>query len=543
MKTKVAIILTISAFSLITFYLIGKNTSFLNKVVPKKAVEKNNFNLLNQNQKDKAKEPLVLKPSKLLIPEKFKKGVFTKDRYLNIPEGYEAQVFATGFKKPRAMVFDYKFDIFMTDITGSVYLIKFDVDAISKVIEIDKGLRNPHGIDYVLGDLYVAEEHQVSVYRKTDANGKFEKKETLIKNLPSGAGHFTRTVRVIGNKIYVAIGSSCNLCKESDNRRASIVTYNLDGSGEEIFATGLRNTVDFKLHKEGLVGVDNGRDLIGDSLPPEEINIIKKGKHYGWPYCYGNKIPNPEYPNKKDFCQNQTEAPFFELPAHTAPLGITQPQISSETYITLHGSWNSSTPVGYKIVKLDLKNKDAGVENFVTGWLDETGEVWGRPVNTLISPFGELFISDDKAGVVYKLRKVGKSATEGESVDEKLKKETIQKGKEVVETLNKKDMTKLSTLVHPKKGVLLNLYYGIDPNTALILKKENIENAFSDNKEYLIGYGDGTGDPIYTTYKNYFETLIEHNFLDAEAITFNKTYGYINEADNYKDVFKDSVSV
>src|SRR5262249_33181191 len=150
-------------------------------------------------------------------------------------------------------------------------------------------------------------------------------KEVIIPSLPT-AGHVTRTV-VVGpdDKLYVSIGSSCNVCEESDPRRAAVVQYSLDGQQQQIFASGLRNSVGIVFHKDAqgiydLWSVDNGRDNIGDDLPPDEVNILQAGDNYGWPYCYGKNIPNPEYPDRTEYCQNQTQPPLYELQAHSAPL-------------------------------------------------------------------------------------------------------------------------------------------------------------------------------------------------------------------------------
>ena len=154
-----------------------------------------------------------------------------------------------------------------------------------------------------------------------------------------------------------------------------------------------------------------GRDLIGDDLPPEEVNIIEKDKHYGWPYCYGLAVANPEYPDKTNFCQEQTELPLFQMQAHSAPLGLIFPnqqstfpdELDSNLFIAFHGSWNRSIPTGYKIVRLKVDNPHTAPINFITGWLDESGKVWGRPAGINFDQNGVLYISDDQAGVIYRV--------------------------------------------------------------------------------------------------------------------------------------------
>lgn len=244
----------------------------------------------------------------------------------------------------------------------------------------------------------------------------------LIDDLPEG-GHSTRPT-LIGpdGKMYVSVGSSCNVCEEDDNRRAAVVRYNLDGSGEEVFAEGLRNSVGLAFHLNPetmqfeLWSVDNGRDLIGDELPPEEVNILTKGKHYGWPYCYGQQIANPEYPDHTDYCKQTTISPIYEMQAHSAPLGITFPTnlageqigeltriLRDKAIITFHGSWNRTTPTGYKVVTVDTTQPGTREQDLITGWLLPDGTTWGRPVDVKFSPAGDMYVTDDAAGVIYRI--------------------------------------------------------------------------------------------------------------------------------------------
>jgi glucose/arabinose dehydrogenase len=153
-------------------------------------------------------------------------------------------------------------------------------------------------------------------------------------------------------------------------------------------------------------GVDNGRDLIGDDLPPEEVNIIKQGEHYGWPYCYGRGVANPEYPDKKEFCQS-TESPIVEMQAHSAPLGMRfyeagnwPDRYDGSLFVGFHGSWNRSVPTGYKIVRID---KDLKVHDFITGWLNEANDkAWGRPVDILFVG-DDMYVTDDAGGRIFKV--------------------------------------------------------------------------------------------------------------------------------------------
>ena len=216
--------------------------------------------------------------------------------------------------------------------------------------------------------------------------------------------------------MYVSIGSSCNVCEENDPRRAAVVRYDSDGGGETVFSSGLRNSVALAFHPESgeLWAANNGRDRIGDDLPPEEINILSEGKHYGWPYCYGDGIMNPEYVNDPSLCE-ETIAPVFDMQAHSAPLGMRfynggqfPAEYRGDLFIAFHGSWNRSKKTGYKVVRVRVEDGlPVSIEDFVSGWLMPDETRWGRPVDVEISPDGSMFVSDDHQGKVYKITYTG----------------------------------------------------------------------------------------------------------------------------------------
>lgn len=342
---------------------------------------------------------------------------------INAPEDVEVSVYARGIQSARFFAFGPNDAMFVgSSSDDGIYVVRdMDGDGTAEdVKKIDKDLNTPHSVFYYNGDLYLAEETRVSVYRNMNEDGTYEKKDVIIDNLPggnrlTGGGHKTRTVAVgPDNKLYVSIGSSCNVCVEDDTRRATIMRYNLDGSGEETLATGLRNTVGFDFNDAGeLYGADMGRDLIGDDIPPEEINKIEQGKNYGWPYCYGDRINNPEFKDKVQYCKEKTEAPSFEIQAHSAPLGflfmkaierdVWPEQFQNGYFVALHGSWNRTTPTGYKVVWIDTSGPQAKLHNFLTGFLDDKGSVWGRPVGLGFDSNGNLYVSDDKQDLIYKL--------------------------------------------------------------------------------------------------------------------------------------------
>ena len=422
MKKKTASLLII--FVLIDIFILGivavilirRNTGFLTFNISDKDLSKNNTNNDLEATPEENDPYIELQEQILIVPDELKKGTFSETRKLNLPEGVKISLYASGMKAPRSMTFDEAGNMFVTDKSdGKVLLIKDDNsdDIGDPKIVIDSSLRNPHGIDYFEGDLYVGEEHQIIVYRGIKFDGKFTNKEVLVKNLPTG-GHVTRTV-VIGpdRKMYVAVGSSCNVCEEEDNRRAAISRYDLDGSKMELFAVGLRNTVGFVFSPDGKIwGVDNGRDLLGNDIPPEEVNIIEEGKNYGWPYCYGSGVNNPEFSDKKTFCASETAYPTYEMQAHSAPLGIDyiyednnplDDILNDQLLISFHGSWNRTVPTGYKVVRIDTNDKEAESIDFVTGWLQKNGSAWGRPVDIESGEDDAFYITDDHAGAIYRL--------------------------------------------------------------------------------------------------------------------------------------------
>ncbi len=274
----------------------------------------------------------------------------------------------------------------------------------------------PHGLAFYNGYLYVAEETRISRY-PYQGDGNVGAREIIVDGLPSGGEH-SHVSRTIGfsssGKMYVSVGSSCNICEEADARRAAILEYNAEGSGERIFARGLRNSVGFVFHPSTgeIWATDNGRDWLGDNLPPDEINIVREGGHYGWPYCYGNNVVDPEF-NNAMFCATAEES-THTMQAHSAPLGlrfIEGPQFpqdwQGDLLVAYHGSWNRTEPTGYKVVRLDVSgNTIVGESDFISGWLLSNGSKLGRPVDLIFDSNGALYISDDKANVIYRVTRL-----------------------------------------------------------------------------------------------------------------------------------------
>ncbi|MFA5134445.1 MAG: PQQ-dependent sugar dehydrogenase [Patescibacteria group bacterium] len=414
------------------YYFLKDNTSVLSGPLTNDQLDENNLNNTNaatntatNAARDSGSEGspadlVTLVPLELTVPEQYATGVFAQNRMLNAPAGFTVSVFAAGLQEPRFMAFDNEGNLIVADKgAGALYVLPDENGdgAADGKIQIDSGLRVMHSVFYYKGNLYAAEEHQVSVYRSFRPDGTYTTKEIVVPGLPSDGGHSTRTV-VVGpdEKMYVSIGSSCNLCEETDGRRAAIMRYDLDGSNGEVFASGLRNSVGIEFYDGDLWAVDNGRDRIGDDIPPEEVNVIAKGGHYGWPYCYGDRIVNPEYAGAREaFCTDETVPPAYSMQAHSAPLGMEfmaseaensgnfPHNLAGNLFIGFHGSWNRTVPTGYKVVRIDTNSAGSGTINFVTGWLQEDGNAWGRPVDVEFSPDGTLYISDDEAGAIYRV--------------------------------------------------------------------------------------------------------------------------------------------
>jgi glucose/arabinose dehydrogenase len=347
-----------------------------------------------------------------------------------IPPGFALMVYAEGLDGPRFMAFGPdtgagpNFEIppaalYVTAIrAGEVVALpdrNQDVLADDKVVFTD-GLRSPHGIAWHDGWLYVGETHQVIRLRDTNGDLRADEREVVVPNLPGGEQHFTRTVGFgPDGGLYVSVGSSCDVCKESDPRRAAILRFEPDKGGETtIYARGLRNAVGFTWHPETgeMWATDNGRDWLGDDLPPEELDLIQAGDDHGWPYCYGDRIPDPDM-GSEERCA-ETQPATFDMPAHSAPLGLEfytgeafPAEYRGDLFIAFHGSWNRSVPTGYKVVRVRFREgRPVAMEDFVDVWLVGL-RVRHRPVDVKTGPDGALYISDDRGGTIFRLAHAG----------------------------------------------------------------------------------------------------------------------------------------
>ena len=289
-----------------------------------------------------------------------------------------------------------------------------DDDGVADGLEVAaNGLRAPSSIAFHLrGSLYVGETTRIVRLSDPDASGAYQARETVIDGLPSG-GHDTRTVLFSpdGSYLFVSIGSSCNVCVESDERRAAIMRYDPDGHGGQVYARGLRNAVGmaFRPGTDELWASVNGRDRLGDDQPPETVYLVREGDDAGWPRCHAGRIVDPDF-GKPGACDG-VAVPAVEMQAHSAPLGLTfytgqqfPQEYRGDLFVAFHGSWNRSVPTGYKVVRIPMNDGQPGpVSDFAVGWLRADGSRWGRPVDVLSGPDGSLFVSDDAYGFVYRI--------------------------------------------------------------------------------------------------------------------------------------------
>ena len=343
-------------------------------------------------------------------------------KQIKLPDGFHIAVFADNIDGARMLTFTPGGVLLVSESGEGKVVALPDAKRTGKadrVVDVLSGLNEPHGIAFYQGKLYVAEYDKVRRYDWDETNLRATNSKTLT-DLPTGGGHSTRSLLFHGGKMYVSAGSSCNVCIEKDPRRAAVIEFNPDGTGQKIFAKGLRNSVGLAVNpKTDTVWVTvNGRDMLGDDLPPETIyDLGKGGVDAGWPYCYGDRVPDTDFTKPGDNrCQSVIE-PKVQMQAHSAPLGLAfyegsmfPPEYRNNLFVAFHGSWNRSVPTGYKVVRVKLDDKgqpQGGAQDFITGWLapgeTKKGRWVGRPVGIVFGSDGSMYLSDDAGGVIYRV--------------------------------------------------------------------------------------------------------------------------------------------
>ncbi len=297
---------------------------------------------------------------------------------------------------------------------GKVHAVSFGGDyTVKSVAVLASGLQLPVGVAYREGSLYVSAVSRVLRY--DDIGRRLDHPPAAVvvtDKLPAETHHGWKFIGFgPDGKLYVPVGAPCNICEPDPRRYANIMRMNADGSDPEVYAYGVRNSVgfDWQPKTRELWFTDNGRDMLGDDLPPDELNRAPRaGMNFGFPYCHGGDLPDPELGAGHD-C-TQFVAPAQKLGAHVAALGMRfytgtmfPPQYRNQIFIAEHGSWNRSKKVGYRVTLVRLQGgKSVAYQTFASGWLQ--GEVaWGRPADVLVLPDGSLLVSDDYAGAIYRI--------------------------------------------------------------------------------------------------------------------------------------------
>ena len=349
---------------------------------------------------------------------------------ISLPDGFKIDVYASGVENARSMTISPSGTVFVGNRKADNVFALIDSDKDGKVdkkyLITDKLTNMPNGVVFHNGNLYVAEVNKIWLFedveknlQKIDAVGYYPEEPILISDkFPSDKHHGWKYISIgPDNKLYVPVGAPCNICESKDEIYSTITRMDLDGKNQEIYARGVRNTVGFTWHPETgeMWFTDNGRDMLGDNYPPCELNRVQvPNKHYGYPYCHGGDISDPEFGSKYP-CDDFVK-PVQNLGPHVAPLGVKfydgnmfPDEYKGDVFIAEHGSWNRTKKIGYRISRVKIENnRSLGYEPFIYGWLEkDKNDAWGRPVDIVFLEDGSMLISDDYANVIYRVTYVG----------------------------------------------------------------------------------------------------------------------------------------
>jgi glucose/arabinose dehydrogenase len=332
------------------------------------------------------------------------------------PPGFQTTVYARDLQHPRFMAVGPDGTVYVAEQDGGRVSALPDADhdgRADRQITVADGLDHPSSVVVFEGTLIVGEGSRVSQLT-LGADHTASARKVLVPNLPTDGVHTTRTVLVGPDRqLYVAMGSTCNICNEGDERRAAVSVYGLDGRAGRVFARGLRNAVGLAINPwtQDLWATNNGADGLGDDAPPETVYALQDGGDYGWPHCHAGTVVDSDYGGAQG-CQNVIQ-PLAQMQAHMAPLGLAFYQngpfpapYNNSLYVAFHGSWNRPAKVGYKVMRVPLREGQVAgaAEDFLTGFLPPGGgTAAGRPVGLAVGTDGSLLVSDDKGGFIYRV--------------------------------------------------------------------------------------------------------------------------------------------
>jgi glucose/arabinose dehydrogenase len=334
---------------------------------------------------------------------------------ITLPPGFSLSVYAEDVPGARALALGSHGTVFVGSQDGNVYaIVDRDQDhTADRGYVLARGLNMPNGVAFRDGALYVAEVNRILRFDQIEDHLENPGKAVVVNDqLPSDRWHGWKFIAFGPDGwLYIPVGGPCNVCERDDERYASLLRMKPDGSNVEVFAKGIRNTVGFDWHPDTkeLWFTDNGRDMLGDDIPPDELNQAPRaGMHFGFPYCHAGTIADPEF-GKKRACEEFTP-PAMNLGPHVAAIGMRfytgtmfPEEYRNQIFIAEHGSWNRSTPIGYRVSLVRVaENKAVKYETFAEGWL-QRGRAAGRPADVLVMPDGALLVSDDHAGVIYRV--------------------------------------------------------------------------------------------------------------------------------------------
>ena len=339
---------------------------------------------------------------------------------IRLPEGFRIDLYAR-VDNARSITQSPSGVLYVGNRSGDKVYAVVDEDSdfkADKKYVIASELNVPNGVAFKDGDLYVAEINRILKFAAVESSLAAPSAPAVVYDTYPTETHHGWKYIAFGpdGKLYVPVGAPCNIC-ESEEIYATITRMNSDGSDMEIYAHGVRNTVGFTWHPQTneLWFTDNGRDMLGDNFPPCELNHApRKGMNFGYPYCHGGSIADPEFGEK--YPCSDFEPPVQNLGPHVAPLGMKfytgamfPEEYNGNVLIAEHGSWNRSKKIGYRIMQVKLTNgKATAYEVFAEGWLnDKKQEAWGRPVDLLVLQDGSVLVSDDLAGAIYRISYAG----------------------------------------------------------------------------------------------------------------------------------------